>query len=389
MALPKTAVHTVSFIDEYCNAYKNLFPEVRTFANFKFLHLGIMSEIQRKSLTEIAKVVGLKDSQPLNNFLKNSPWDVAALRSQRLMWIKKLLNNRTFTLVINEIGDRKKGKTTDYVDKQYIGQLAKTANAIVSVNAYGVLDEITFPLIFKVFKPQRSLNINEPYYTKPQLAIAIIQELKQMGFNFETAIVDNIWTRDPELAETMAKFCLSLIVPNDMGKDKCRPKKDNLAESIVPESQDASKSVSDRQLSTLGLESPATDMLTDRTDITPSASSNSSWRVRSDRSELKANPTGEIYNFVNWVEYGFKQVKQELGWGDFRVTNYRAIERWWEIVFSVYWMISLHSDVFNPNAANETQRQILDSAQIASICCLEQEIALHTRLSNLQSIIHL
>jgi SRSO17 transposase len=30
-----------------------------------------------------------------------------------------------------------------------------------------------------------------------------------------------------------------------------------------------------------------------------------------------------------WVEYGLKQSKDALGWADFRVTNYKQIERWW------------------------------------------------------------
>lgn len=58
------------------------------------------------------------------------------------------------TLVIDETGDRKKGKSTDYVDRQYIGNLGKIDNGIVSVNAYGLLGTMTFPLMFKVFKPR-------------------------------------------------------------------------------------------------------------------------------------------------------------------------------------------------------------------------------------------
>jgi len=37
---------------------------------------------------------------------------------------------------------------------------------------------------------------------------------------------------------------------------------------------------------------------------------------------------------LDW--YGFKQVKNELGWADFRLTDYASIERWWEIVLSAY-----------------------------------------------------
>jgi len=31
------------------------------------------------------------------------------------------------------------------------------------------------------------------------------------------------------------------------------------------------------------------------------------------------------------VEYAFNQAKNELGWAELRVTDYKQIENWWEI----------------------------------------------------------
>ena len=72
----------------------------------------------------------------------------------------------------------KKGKATDYVAKQYIGNLGKTKNGIVSVNTYAVVEGITYPLLFKIFKPKKCLKAEDTYKTKPQLAIEIIKELQ-------------------------------------------------------------------------------------------------------------------------------------------------------------------------------------------------------------------
>ena len=55
---------------------------------------------------------------------------------------------------------------------------------------------------------------------------------------------------------------------------------------------------------------------------------------------------GDLYGLRTWVEYGFRQCKQELGWTDYRFTNFKDIERWWEIIFCVYTMISLNSPAF-------------------------------------------
>lgn len=57
-------------------------------------------------------------------------------------------------LIIDETGDEKNGHSTDYVAHQSIGTLGKLANGVVSVNAYGLLDTITFPLLFSGYKPQ-------------------------------------------------------------------------------------------------------------------------------------------------------------------------------------------------------------------------------------------
>jgi hypothetical protein len=40
-----------------------------------------------------------------------------------------------------------------------------------------------------------------------------------------------------------------------------------------------------------------------------------------------------LYGLRNWVEQGYKQLKQELGWADFMVRSDQAIRRHWHLVF--------------------------------------------------------
>lgn len=119
--LKRSPAPTVSIIDRYCSAYNDLFPEVRSYECFKYLHQGIISPIKRKSLPEIAKVVGISSHQSLHHFLANSPWPVSELKVKRLTVTKEALKNQTITVVIDETGDRKKGSKTDYVARQYLG----------------------------------------------------------------------------------------------------------------------------------------------------------------------------------------------------------------------------------------------------------------------------
>jgi hypothetical protein len=63
-----------------------------------------------------------------------------------------------------------------------------------------------------------------------------------------------------------------------------------------------------------------------------------------------------LYGLRNWVEYGLKQSKNELGWADFRVTEFSRIEKWWEIVMSAYLMVSLQSEQLNQSKKETVEK---------------------------------
>jgi SRSO17 transposase len=96
---PREAIATISFVDQYCSTYQELFPEVRGFECFKFLHVGMISEIKRKSLPAIAKVVCLTNPQPLHHFLAESPWDIEAVRAVRLQLLLSALKEQEYQIV--------------------------------------------------------------------------------------------------------------------------------------------------------------------------------------------------------------------------------------------------------------------------------------------------
>ncbi len=65
----RAPVNTLSFIDHYCAVYRDLFVDVRSFEAFKYLHLGMISDLPRKSLPAIARAVGLSSDQVLHHCL--------------------------------------------------------------------------------------------------------------------------------------------------------------------------------------------------------------------------------------------------------------------------------------------------------------------------------
>ena len=78
------------------------FQKSEALSAFKYLHVGMISEIKRKSLPEIAKFVGQEFEQSLLHFLSESPWQVKDLREQRLKLILQVLRGREINLIISE-----------------------------------------------------------------------------------------------------------------------------------------------------------------------------------------------------------------------------------------------------------------------------------------------
>ena len=81
--------------------------------------------------------------------------------------------------------------------------------------------------------------------------------------------------------------------------------------------------------------------------------------VQAEGSPLEGADLAEIvrlYGLRNWVEQGYKQVKQELGWADFMVRADVAIRRHWHLVccaFSFCWQPWFDSEGESPPAETE------------------------------------
>jgi hypothetical protein len=55
MSEAREAVTTVQLIDQYSSPYQVLFADVRSREHFKFLHLGLISELSRQSLPQLGR----------------------------------------------------------------------------------------------------------------------------------------------------------------------------------------------------------------------------------------------------------------------------------------------------------------------------------------------
>lgn len=395
--LKRSPTPTVTIIDQYCDSYSDLFSDVRNYECFKYLHQGIISPIPRKSLPEIAKIVGISSPQSLHHFIAHSPWSVEELKTRRLTSTLKALKNEKIIVVIDETGDRKKGKKTDYVARQYLGSIGKIDNGIVSVNAYGVYENITFPLIFKVFKPKGTLKESDSYKTKIELASSIITELIDFGFKIELVLADSLYGEASSFIRTLENHKLSWIVAirSNHGvwlscEQKVRANKWCEFERIFSNEKSESRYI--REI-IFGKRSYITywEITTDPKTMPSNSTSFIMTNIQTTRSQMKRQ-LGNLYGLRTWVEYGFRQCKQELGWTNYRFTNFAEINKWWEIIFSAYWMVSSHSPVFcNLNKSQSLSNSQLQTKDSTSNFTLHQQwsnkVGWKTTLNNLRLII--
>jgi len=347
MVEPRLAVKTVKFVDEYCQWYKNLFSDVRSFEALKYLHIGCISDLKRKTLPEIAKIVGLDNQQGLHHFLTKSPWDVEQLRILRLELILQVLKGRPIILIIDETGDKKKGNKTDYVKRQYIGNLGKVENGIVVVTAYGMFCGITIPLLFEVYKPRERLQPKDQYRSKPEIAAMLMKKLESMGFKFNLVLADSLYGESSaNFISVLDELSLNYIVAirsshsvELLPRQHIQYLKWHKFNRIFSDFSRENRFIREIIHGKRG-EKRYWQITTDPVALPD----NSTWYVMSRYPDITSREVGNFYGLTTWVEYGLKQSKNELGWADYRLTHYPDIERWWEIICSTYLMVSLHSD---------------------------------------------
>lgn len=152
------------FMDKFCDLYKDMFSDMRSFEAFKYLHLDMISDIKRKSLPTVAKVRGLDNQQSLH-----SPWQAQQVRQQRL---ETILKCHSLILLIDETSDCKKSNRTDYVKRQYIGNVSKKENGIVTLTR--LVTAIIAALTFEVYKLRKRLKEHEACESNPLIIQTLI-----------------------------------------------------------------------------------------------------------------------------------------------------------------------------------------------------------------------
>jgi SRSO17 transposase len=215
-------------------------------------------------------------------------------------------------------GDRKQGHTTDDVASQSIGNLPGLATGIVSVTAYGVRGTTTFPLLFRLFKPQSRLKPGDVPQTKPQLALELVEELLALGFRFRVVLAASLYGESGPFSAALHRLHRQYVVAlrsqhgvwllpgQRIRQTRWRPCA-RVFTAGSSEQRFLRETIYGTRRSVRSFQLP-TDPLTLPPETT--------WDLMTTLPGAIEQTVGTTCGVRTWIEYGFKHAKDDLGWAD-------------------------------------------------------------------------
>jgi DDE superfamily endonuclease len=373
-------------LEDYAAQFDALFARLAQRRGLRAYLQGLLLPRDRnKTMTALVgaePIVGAQHAavQGLQWFVSESTWDHQAVNQRRVELLvadPATAPHDQGVLVLDDTGDRKAGRHTAHVARQYLGSVGKTDNGIVAVTSLWADERVYWPVHVVPYTPASRLpkgRTDPAFQTKPQLAAELVQAARQAGIGFRAVVADCFYGDNTGFTEALGRASVAYVLAVKPRKGVWAP-----ADELHTPQEAA------RQLAWGGPQEPG-----DWTPITrrfrdghtetwwaadaslPAAGWGPSRRIRlvvatTDPATLpklttwylvtnlphperrRARPAFapadlaevvRLYSLRNWVEQSYKQVKGELGWADFQVRSDRAIRRHWQLVccaFSFCW----------------------------------------------------
>ncbi len=150
-------------LEDYAESFDDLFGARAQRHSFRRYLEGLLLSAERnKTLTALANtepVVGAqrKEAQSLQWFLSESRWDPKLVNRRRVELLLRthpeIAPDEKGVLVIDEHGDRKWGKHTAHIGRQWLANIGKTDNGVVSVSSLWADESVYWPVAFEPYTP--------------------------------------------------------------------------------------------------------------------------------------------------------------------------------------------------------------------------------------------
>jgi hypothetical protein len=374
-------------LEDYAMSFDDLFAARAQRHAFRRYLEGLLLPAERnKTLTALANtepVVGAqrKEAQSLQWFLSESRWDPEEVNERRLELMVAdwpSAPREEGVLVIDEHGDRKWGKKTAHVGRQWLANIGKTESGVVSVTSLLADERIYYPVDFEPYTPAHHFEggKNDPAFrTKLKIASQLVEKALQRSIPFRAVVADSFYGEDEGFKQSLSKLGVGYVMalkPSHAWWHKVgeigSPYEAALAAGqawederhpgdwvkVMRRFKDGQKQQWWALEVDVGPYGPQRDRrsvvaTTDPKELPDKAT----WYLasnlphpdskRATESELEAADLAEIvrlYGLRMWVEQSYKQVKHVLGWSQYQVRSDLAIRRHWQLVcvaFSFCW----------------------------------------------------
>jgi SRSO17 transposase len=301
-------------------------------------------------------------------FLCESTWDPDALTGQRLEVLRAdplTAPHAGGVLVIDEHGDRKWGAKTAHVGKQYLANLGKIENGVVSVSSLWADERVYYPLHVRPYTPAHHFargKADPRFRTKLRLAAELVGQALALDWPFRAVVADSFYGEDRGFKAALQTLGVGYVVALQPSHAWWHPEgeigsPEEYARAARWNGPDApgdwtpvERAFHDGHRETWwALEvqkgpygSGKTRRAIVATTDPATLPERQTWYLETN---LPAEPTEEgtatpagvvevvrLYGLRHWVEQGYKQTKHALGWSEYQVRSDRAIRRHWALV---------------------------------------------------------
>ena len=364
-------------LERYAARFDDLFATLAQRHAFRRYLEGLLLPTERnKTLTALANtepVLGAqrKEAQGLQWFLSESNWipeEINRRRVEIMLEDPRTAPTAGSALVVDETGDRKDGKATAHVGKQYLGGIGKIDNGVVSVSSAYADERLYYPIEVEPYTPAHHFEggkADPEFRTKPQIALELVERAVEMGLPFRAVVGDILYGEHRKFKEGLEEkgipYVLSLKPshawwhpmeevgwvegvaqaaywggPDDPGEwvklERCF--RDGHTEAWwALEAECRAFSVEKPRRLVVASTDPAT--LPSRTSWYLATNLPAPGSSRADHCDLEAANLTEVvrlYALRNWIEQSYKQVKNALGWAHYQVRKDISIRRHWQMV---------------------------------------------------------
>ena len=372
-------------LEAYAAHFDDLFSTLAQRRGFREYLAGLLLPRDRnKTLTALAgtePVVGAQHAsvQRLQFFLSESTWDheqVNARRVELLLTDPATAPHPGGVLVIDDSGDRKDGKATAHIGRQWLGRLGKTDNGIVTVTTCWADGNLYYPLHAVPYTPAHHFPTGKKdpgFRTKLRIAAELARTAKAAGVVFRAVAADCGYGDQQSFVRDLFEAGLPFVVavkPSHgtwaYGKDVYTPVHAARALAWTDPEHPGDWAPVERTFrdghsetwwaadASLGFWGPDGNVrLVVATTDPDTLPTQSTWYLATDlprpgsrRAADSPEPPADlievvrIYGIRHWIEQSYKQIKDELGWADFQVRSDTAIRRHQTLVtcaFSFCW----------------------------------------------------